>query len=132
MLAIAQSNSTYHYLNWVPSEQGPLVTHYGSIQKELPDLDREEQHYFDIIEGKISRSQSSDSGFSLVGSPDVWNRYCMDIPPPEYNELGAMLGKGHVKVKGKMSDMQGNFMFVRRFLELWREDRREPQQEHNK
>ena len=88
--------------------------------------------YFDIIEGKISRSQSSDSGFSLVGSPDVWNRYCMDIPPPEYNELGAMLGTGHAKVKGKMSDMQGNFMFVRRFLELWREDRREPQQEHNK
>ncbi|SVD66358.1 uncharacterized protein METZ01_LOCUS419212, partial [marine metagenome] len=31
MLAIAQSQSTYHYLNWIPSEQGPLVTHHGSV-----------------------------------------------------------------------------------------------------
>ena len=35
MLAISQSGINYHYLNWVPSERGPLVTHYGSIQKEM-------------------------------------------------------------------------------------------------
>ena len=31
MLAIAQSHNQYHYLNWIPSESGPIVTHYGKV-----------------------------------------------------------------------------------------------------
>ena len=50
MLAISQSGFTYHYLNWVPSERGPLVTHYGSIQKEMENPEHLEQYYFDILD----------------------------------------------------------------------------------
>ena len=35
MLAIAQSGNKYHYLNWIPSESGPLVTHFGNVIKEI-------------------------------------------------------------------------------------------------
>ena len=29
MIAIAQSGHNYHYLNWIASEVGPIVTSYG-------------------------------------------------------------------------------------------------------
>ena len=54
MLAISQSGFTYHYLNWVPSERGPLVTHYGSIQKEMENPEHIEQYYFDILDEILS------------------------------------------------------------------------------
>ena len=60
MLAIAQSQSTYHYLNWVPSEQGPLVTQYGSIQKELTYIDEQEKHYFEILDDILSRVENGE------------------------------------------------------------------------
>ena len=50
MLAISQSGINYHYLNWVPSERGPLVTHYGLIQKEMESPENIEQYYFDILD----------------------------------------------------------------------------------
>ena len=50
MLAISQSGFTYHYLNWVPSERGPLVTNYGSIQKEMENPANIEKYYFDILD----------------------------------------------------------------------------------
>ena len=49
MLAISQSGATYNYLNWIPSESGPLVTHHGSIQKELANPDRIDEHYYEIL-----------------------------------------------------------------------------------
>ena len=54
MLAISQSGITYHYLNWVPSERGPLVTHYGSIQKEMVNSEHIKQYYFDILDEILS------------------------------------------------------------------------------
>ena len=65
MLAIAQSQSTYHYLNWIPSEQGPLVTHHGSVQKKLTDLDREEQYYFDILNNIFSLVENGEPIYAL-------------------------------------------------------------------
>ena len=50
MLAIAQSGSTYHYLNWIPSERGPLVTHHGFIHKAVDNIQHNEQYYFDILD----------------------------------------------------------------------------------
>ncbi|MBC8213255.1 MAG: hypothetical protein ISR90_04815 [Candidatus Marinimicrobia bacterium] len=38
MLAIAQSQNTFHYLNWIPSENGPLVTHYGKVPYKTVDV----------------------------------------------------------------------------------------------
>ena len=60
MLAIAQSGSTYHYLNWVPSERGPLVTHHGSIIKELENQELYDQHYFDILNEIFSQVSNGD------------------------------------------------------------------------
>ena len=50
MLAISQSGINYHYLHWVPSERGPLVTHYGFIQKEMENPEYIEQYYFNILD----------------------------------------------------------------------------------
>ena len=38
MLAISQSGENYYYLNWVPSEAGPMVTQHGFIKKELDGM----------------------------------------------------------------------------------------------
>jgi len=58
VLAISQSGATYHYLSWIPSERGPLVTHHGSIQKELENPDRIDEHYYEIL----------DEIFSTIGN----------------------------------------------------------------
>ena len=50
MLAISQSGTTYFYMNWIPAESGPLVTHHGSIQKDLENPDRIDEHYFGILD----------------------------------------------------------------------------------
>ena len=50
MLAISQSGTTFHYMNWIPSESGPLVTHYGSIDKDLENPDKIDDHYLDVFE----------------------------------------------------------------------------------
>ena len=60
MLAIAQSGSTYHYLNWMPSERGPLVTHHGSLEKEVDHTHYNEQYYFNILDGIFSRVNNGD------------------------------------------------------------------------
>jgi len=65
MLAIAQSGSTYHYLNWMPSERGPLVTHHGSIQKEVDNLGHNEQHYFDILNEIFSQVNNADPSYTF-------------------------------------------------------------------
>ena len=58
MLAISQSGATYNYLNWIPSESGPLVTHHGSIQKELENPDRIDEHYYEILDKIFSQVQN--------------------------------------------------------------------------
>jgi len=70
MLAISQSGATYNYLNWIPSESGPLVTHHGSIQKELENPHGLYEHYHEIIEGIFSIVQQGDliCTFSLDSS----------------------------------------------------------------
>ena len=54
MLAISQSGNTYHYLHWIPSESGPMVTHYGKIKKELEDSEKFKQHHYEILAEIIS------------------------------------------------------------------------------
>ena len=54
MLAIAQSGDIYHYLNWIPSESGPMVTHYGKINKEIKDSDNFRQQHYEILSEIIS------------------------------------------------------------------------------
>ena len=50
MLAISQSGTTYHYMHWIPSEAGPLVTHYGYIEKNLENPDKISDHYLDVFD----------------------------------------------------------------------------------
>ena len=54
MLAIAQSGNTYHYLNWTPSEIGPIVTHFGKIKKEIETLEEFIQNHYEILAEIIS------------------------------------------------------------------------------
>ena len=60
MLAISQSGTTYHYLNWIPSERGPLVTQHGSIQKEMENPDHIDQYYYDVLDEIFSRVNNGD------------------------------------------------------------------------
>ncbi|MCZ6501400.1 MAG: hypothetical protein O6945_02675 [Gammaproteobacteria bacterium] len=117
-----------------------LRRHGAYYTTQLSIVSGDDISRFDIKQGRVSKADRElpSSGFALVGSPEVWVKYCQDIPPPEYHELGAMLAMGHVTIQGDMYAMQSNFMFVRRLLELWREDqrrkdrRRENQQEQGK
>jgi len=65
MLAISQSGTSYHYLNWVPSERGPLVTHYGSIQKEMENPEYIEQYYFEIFNKILSVVNNGEPIFTF-------------------------------------------------------------------
>ncbi len=70
MLAISQSGATYNYLNWISSESGPMVTHHGSIQKELENPDRIDEHYYEILDKIFSQVKNGDPicTFSLDSS----------------------------------------------------------------
>ena len=104
-----------------------LRRHGAYYTTQLSIVSGDDISSFDIEQGRVSKADRKlpDNGFSLVGSPETWVKYCQDIPPPEYHELGAMVAMGHVTRQGDMYAMQSNFMFVRRLLELWREDQRE-------
>ena len=86
-----------------------------------------DEYRLDIDLGKVSEASANapDCGFRLVASHDVWDKYCQDIPPPEFHELGALVASGHVSIEGDMYALQSNFMFVRRLLEIWRIDQRQ-------
>ena len=60
MLAITQSNTNYYYLNWIPSEQGPLVQFCGSLQKINNQDLSEEQNYFNILEEIFSKVDNKE------------------------------------------------------------------------
>ena len=60
MLAISQSGTTYHYLNWIPSERGPLVTQHGSIRKEVENPDHIDQYYYDVLDEIFSNVNNGD------------------------------------------------------------------------
>ena len=90
MLAISQSGNQYHYLNWIPSESGPMVTHHGVIEKESEDINSIEQCYFNVLNEIISTIDnrepictfSLDNGYLLFStnyqydqSSDLMNWY---------------------------------------------------------
>jgi hypothetical protein len=49
----------------VPSERGPLVTHYGSIQKEMENPEHIEQYYFDILDEILSVVNNGEPIFTF-------------------------------------------------------------------
>ena len=55
MIAIAQSGSEHHYLNWVASESGPMVTHYGKIDKQINAFEQFKHSHHEILSEIISR-----------------------------------------------------------------------------
>ena len=94
MIAIAQSGSEYHYLNWIASESGPMVTHYGKIDKEINDFEQFKQSHKEILSEIISRidkeelictySLDNDSlifstCYSIEDNPDLNNWYVKQI-----------------------------------------------------
>tara|TARA_B100001029_G_scaffold179608_1_gene189846 strand:+ start:2701 stop:3636 length:936 start_codon:yes stop_codon:yes gene_type:complete len=67
MFAIAQSGCHYHFLNWIPSESGPLVINYGFIKKELVFSDFYNHDYLDVLDEIFSKNinQEPICSFSL-------------------------------------------------------------------
>ena len=61
MLAIAQSGHTFHFLHWIPSERGPLVTKYGSIKKEGKREENPDKYYHEVLEELFAKVNNSDS-----------------------------------------------------------------------
>ena len=49
MIAIAQSGHNYHYLNWIASEVGPIVTGYGKIIKVIDNVEDFKQKHYEIF-----------------------------------------------------------------------------------
>ena len=78
MLAIAQSGNTYHYLNWIPSESGPMVTHYGKIKKENKYPEKFKQHHYEILAEIISTID--------IEEHILHNQYRDFHPTPEFQE----------------------------------------------
>jgi len=106
----------------------PMLRRHGAYYStQISIVAGAENHSFDINLGQVEKllEVPAASGFSLVGAADAWRKFCEPVPPPEHHELGALLGSGHVRIEGDMYAMQSNFMYVRRLLELWREDQRE-------
>ncbi len=108
-----------------------LRRHGAYYSTHISIVSGDDTYYININQGRASIDEAvdADTGFSLVGTDEVWNKYCQDVPPPEHHELGALLAAGHVAIKGDMQIMQSNFMYVRRLLEIWRDQRREQKSE---
>ena len=70
MLAISQSGENYYYLNWVPSEAGPMVTQHGFIKKELENPDKIDEHYYEVLDEIFSNVKNDNPicTFSLDSS----------------------------------------------------------------
>ena len=105
-----------------------LFRHGRYYTTQINIISGAEEYRFDINKGQVSKGKTNDSathGFSLIASPESWGKFCQQIPPPEYHELGALLASGHLQRQGDIQAMESNFMYVRRLLEIWREDQRE-------
>jgi len=61
MVAISQSGENYYYLNWIPSEAGPMVTQHGSIKKALENRDKIDEHYYEVLDKIFSNVNNKDS-----------------------------------------------------------------------
>ncbi len=70
MLAISQSGENYYYLNWIPSEAGPMVTQHGSIKKALENHDKIDEHYYEVLDEIFSNVKNGNPicTFSLDSS----------------------------------------------------------------
>lgn len=107
---------------------GMLQRHGRYYSTRIEIVSGDDEYRFDIDLGQISEAQTqpgSERGFRLVAKREVWAKYCLDIPPPEHHELGALIASGHVSIEGDMYALQSNFFFVRRLLEIWRIDQNE-------
>ena len=87
MLAIAQSGTTYHYLNWIPSESGPIITHYGKINKEIEDFNKIKQHHYEILDEIISTIDDEEPicTFSLDAKNLIFSTSYADAENPNLN-----------------------------------------------
>ena len=61
MLAVAQHRETFHYLNWIPSESGPLVTHFGSYKPESEHSGASGNPFTTVFQSLFSRVNNGES-----------------------------------------------------------------------
>ena len=61
MISITQDKNTFFYINWIPSEQGPLILDYGQelVKKDLNDL------YYNALDNIRLKIKTEDDIFSI-------------------------------------------------------------------
>lgn len=64
MIAIAQSGHNYHYLNWIASEVGPIVTNYGKIIKAIDNVEEFKKKHYEILSEIKSILNNEESIFT--------------------------------------------------------------------
>ena len=87
MLAIAQSGNTYHYLNWIPSEMGPMVTQYGKLKKKNKDPEKFKQHHYEILTEIISTIDNEEHicTYSIDKDNLIFSTSYVDTNNPDLN-----------------------------------------------
>ena len=87
MLAIAQSGNIYHYLNWIPSESGPMIIHYGKIRKEIEDPEKFKQKHYEILADIISTIGNEEPicTYSLDRNNLIFSTSYIDVDNPNLN-----------------------------------------------
>jgi len=103
MLAIAQSGNKYHYLNWIPSESGPMVTHYGKINKEIDDHEKYKKHHYEVLTEIISTIHNEEP--ICTYSLDSHNLIFSAIYADENNSDLILWYQGQVKDKRMVETM---------------------------
>lgn len=102
-----------------------LRRHGACYSTDISIVIDDEVCHFEIDQGEVTKvdSRLPVTGFSMNGSSDVWDKFCEEIPPPEFHEPTALIANGHVAIKGDMYAMQSNILYLRRLLEIWRESK---------
>ncbi|MBT5955723.1 MAG: hypothetical protein HN820_03215 [Candidatus Marinimicrobia bacterium] len=79
MIAVSQSGKYFQYLEWIPSEGGPLITKFGQI-KSAEDFSFKNGNFTTILEEIINESSEASPRFQL--SIDTQNIF---ISHTQYN-----------------------------------------------
>jgi len=97
MIAVSQAGSQYHYLHWIPSESGPMITQFGNIKGKNENLLDYKQHQHEIFLEILSNINVDEPIFSFsldkrnliisssymdANNPNLFNWYKMQVHDP--------------------------------------------------
>ena len=92
MIAIAQVGITYHYLHWIPSESGPMITQFGNIKKDIKGISDYKKYQCEILEEIMFRLDIDEPifSFSLDNNNLIFSSNYMDDDNPNLSNWYKM------------------------------------------